>query len=297
MKIFVTGGTGVLGSRAVPALVAAGHDVVAVARGDAKRTLVRSMGAAPVAVDLFDPIAVKDAVRGSEVVVHLATHIPPPSKAARRSAWAINERLRIEASRNLVDAALATGAARYVQESITFPYRDGGEAWLHEDAPLDHDGLFVGAGHAEASAARFAEHGGVGVVLRFAQLHGPGSTHVDAVNALARRRINGFLGAPDAYWSFLHAHDAGTAVAAALRVPGGIYNVADDEPVTRRDIGLVLARAVGAKPLRSAPAPIRAMMPAMAKALMRSHRVSNERFKEASGWAPTHPSIRGSWAT
>jgi nucleoside-diphosphate-sugar epimerase len=297
MKVFVTGGTGVVGTRAIPALVADGHDVTAVARGDEKGALVSSMGAAPVAVDLFDAAAVKATVDGHEVVVHLATNIPTPSKAARKSAWATNERLRIEGSRNLVDAALATGATRYVQESITFPYRDGGDGWLDEDAPLDHDGVFVGAGHAEASAARFAQHGGDGVVLRFAQFHGPGSTHVDAVNAMARRRINAFLGAPDAYWSFIHADDAGAAVAAALRAPGGIYNIADDEPLTRREIGLVLADAIGAKPPRSAPAAARAVMPKMAKALMRSHRISNARFREATGWAPAHPSINGSWAT
>jgi nucleoside-diphosphate-sugar epimerase len=296
MKVFLTGGTGVIGTRALPALVAAGHEVTAVARSGAKADLVRSMGATPVAVDLFDAAAVKAAVDGHEAVVNLATNIPPMSKAALARAWATNERLRSEASNHLVDAALATGATRFVQESIAFPYVDQGDAWIDEDTPLEHEGAFTGAADAEAAAARFTASGGTGVVLRFAQFHGPGSSHVEAFNAMARKRINPFVGDPDGYVSFVHADDAGTAAAAALAVPSGVYNVADDEPLTRREAGLAVAEALGVKPPKAVPAPVRATMPRSAKLLMKSLRISNARFKQASGWAPAHPSIRGSWA-
>ena len=107
MKIFLAGGTGVAGTRALPALVAAGHDVTAVARTDAKADLVRSLGGAPVLVDLFDAAAVAAAVVGHEAVVNLATSIPPVTKSSRGSAWVTNERLRSEASNHLVDAAAA----------------------------------------------------------------------------------------------------------------------------------------------------------------------------------------------
>lgn len=297
MKVFVTGGTGVVGTRAVPALVAAGHDVTAVARGEEKAALVRSMGATPVAVDLFDPEAVKAAVVGHDAVAHLATNIPPMTKAARASAWATNERLRTEASNHLVDAALAAGAGHYVQESICFPYLDQGDDWIDEDSPIRHDLVFAGAGHAEAATARFGASGGHGVVLRFAQFHGPGSSHVELFNKIARLRINPFIGPRGAYSSFVHADDAGAAVAAALAAPSGTYNVADDEPVTRDEAGQALADALSIKRLRAVPGPVVAVMPSSAKALTRSLRISNRRFKEASGWAPVHPSIRGSWAT
>lgn len=296
MKVFVTGATGVIGTRAVPAILAAGHEVTAVARGDAKADLVRSMGAEPAAVDLFDPVAVEVAVKGHDAVVHLATNVPPMSRAARASAWATNERLRREASRHLVDAALAAGASRYVQESIGFPYLDAGDAWIDEDSPIEHDGVFVGAAVAEAQAARLAEAGGTGVALRFAQFHGPGSSHVATFNSMVRKRINPFVGPPDAYASFVHADDAGTAVAAALGVPSGIYNVVDDEPLTRRDAGEAVADALGVKPPTVLPAAVRVVMPSSAKALARSLRISNARFKGAAGWVPQHPSIRGSWA-
>lgn len=295
MKVFVTGATGVIGTRAVPALVAAGHEVTAVARGDAKADLVRSLGAVPVSLDLFDPAAVKDAVAGHDAVAHLATNIPPMQKAARSGAWTTNERLRREASRNLVDAAFDAGATRYVQESICFPYLDAGDAWIDEGSPIEHDGVFSGAAEAEAQAARFTAGGGAGVVLRFAQFHGPGSAHVEAFNKLARKRVNPFIGPPDAYTSFVHADDAGSAVAAAFAAPAGIYNVGDDEPLTRREAGVAVAEALDVKPPKTIPSAVQAAMPRTAKSLTRSLRIANGRFKSATGWAPIHPSIRGSW--
>lgn len=295
MKIFLAGGTGVVGTRALPALVAAGHDVSAVARTDAKADLVRSLGGEPVTVDLFDHDAVRDAVVGQEVVVNLATSIPALAKAARGSAWTTNERLRREASSNLVDGALRAGAVRYVQESIAFPYVDNGDQWIDEDHPVDQVGPFSGARDAEAAAARFAERGGEGVVLRFAQFYAPESSHTQAFNTSVRRRVNPFLGDPGGYTSFIHAEDAGAAVVAALRAPSGIYNVADDEPLTRAEAGRIVAEALGVKPPYAVPRAVRAATPASAKLLMRSLRVSNGCFKDATGWQPVHPSIRGSW--
>ena len=77
MRVFVAGATGVLGRRAVPLLVAAGHDVSALARSDARADLVRALGAAPVRVDMFDADALRHAVAGHEVVCNLATHNRP----------------------------------------------------------------------------------------------------------------------------------------------------------------------------------------------------------------------------
>jgi nucleoside-diphosphate-sugar epimerase len=295
MRVFITGGTGVVGTRAVPALVAAGHDVTAVARTAARADLVRSMGATPITLDLFDPEAVNAGVAGHEAVIHLATNIPPMTRAALPKAWDTNERLRREASNLLVDAALAGGATRYVQESICFPYLDQGDAWIDEDSPLEHIAVFAGAAVAEAAAARFTA-GATGIVLRFAQFHGPGSSHVEAFNGLVRKRINPFVGPPHAYTSFIHADDAGSSVATALTLPAGTYNVADDEPLTRAEAGKAVAEALGVKAPKTVPSPVRAALPRSGKLMMKSLRISNRKLKAASGWAPTHPSIRGSWA-
>jgi nucleoside-diphosphate-sugar epimerase len=186
MKVFVAGATGVVGVPAVRCLVADGHDVTAVARTPAKAALLRSLGATPVAVDLFDAGAVRDAVRGHDAVLNLATKIPPLAKMALTSSWAENDRIRREASRNLVDAALATGATRYVQESIAFIYRDEGDAWHSEDDPVEIAPYASSTLDAEAQAARFTAAGGIGVVLRFGNFQAAASEQSQAALWMAR---------------------------------------------------------------------------------------------------------------
>ena len=294
-KIFVAGATGVLGKRAARRLVEAGHAVIGVARTDEKAKLLEGLGVTPVRVDLFDADAVRRAVAGHDVVCNLATSIPPTAKMARGSTWADNDRIRREASRHLVDGALAASAGRFVQESITFLYADAGEGWIDEDHPIDAPAFARSTLDAQAEAQRFGASGGVGVVLRFALFYGPDSHHtLDAVR-MARRRLAATFGRRDAYMSSITTDDAATAVVAALGADAGIYNVADDEPLTRKDHFDALARALGVRAPRFAPAVARKLGGAKTEMLARSQRVSNERFKKETGWAPGYPSAREGW--
>jgi nucleoside-diphosphate-sugar epimerase len=293
--IFVAGATGVVGRRAVRLLVEAGHQVAGVARSDEKAALLESIGARPVRVDLFDAAAVKDAVAGvrSEVVVNLATHIPRAAKGALPGAWAENDRVRREVSRNLMDAALAAGASRYVQESITFGYADAGDRWITEADPYTRR-EYASVHVAEANAHRFTEAGGIGVVLRFGMFYDAGSHTVrDLVRGLSSGRLL-LPGAAGAYASFVATDDAAAAVVAALDAPAGTYNVVDDEPLTRAEIARIASTAVG-RPVKLLPSLVGRAMATKAEAepLSRSQRVSNAAFKGATGWSPTHaPSLR-----
>ena len=292
MKVFLAGGTGVVGMRALPALVAAGHQVTALARSDDKAAVVQRLGGRAARVDLFDAAMVKDAVDGHEAVVNLATSIPPMRKAVRSSAWAMNERIRSDGCSNLVAAARATGAMRYVQESICFPYVDAGAAWVTEDSPLDYPDGYKAAASAEAAALGFAAAAGVGVVLRFAQFYAPEASHTQTFTALLRKRINPFIGKAGAYASFIHAEDAASAVVAALTLPSGTYNVGDDTPMTRLEAGAAAAAAMGLK--RPWRLPGSGITPRRVEMLGRSVRVANAKLA-SFGWAPTYPSIAEGW--
>jgi 2-alkyl-3-oxoalkanoate reductase len=294
MKAFVAGATGVLGRRAVALLVAAGHDVSALARSEARAGLVRALGARPVRVDVFDPDALRHAVAGHEAVYNLATHIPSIGRMAAPGTWAENDRIRVEASRNLVDAALSGGAQRYVQESITFLYRDGGDEWIDESSPIDPVANLRSATVAESNAARVTASGATGVILRFAAFYGPDSGSTLDMIRLAKRRIA--LGAgPNAYMSSITTDDAASAVVASLSAPAGVYNVGDDEPVTRRQFFAVLAGALDVRPPFVAPAALGRLGGAKASVLTRSQRVSNGLFVETTGWKPACPSVRQGW--
>ena len=293
MRVFIAGGTGVLGRRLVPALVADGHDVTVLARSPEKAAAVRGAGGAPAEVSLFDPVALKAAVAGHEVVVNVATSIPPFSRAARASAWRMNDRIRTEGSKNLVEAAIAGDVARYVQESVTFLYADGGAEWIHEDDPIRPNSITASAVEAENQARRVTEHGRTAVVLRFGSFYGPDSTHTLTVLRLARLGLAITPGRRDGYLSSVSTDDAAaTVVAAATVAPGGTYNVVDDEPVTRDEFDRVLARAVGRRRLRPMPELMLRGMGDKLDHVSRSQRVSNQAIRVATNRRPRYPSVR-----
>ena len=214
MRVLVTGGSGVLGRALLPLLASAGHEVRAPAHDE---------------LDLFDPETVGEAVGDADAIFHLATRIPPRERMRDREAWRENDRLREEASRLLVDAALAGTTEVYVQPTITFVYPAEGP--VDEDTPIGEvRPHYESSLTAERQAARFAAAGRRGVVLRFGLLDGPG-TGQDTPDPRAG--------------ATLHVEDAGRALLAALAAPSGIYNVVRD-----------------------------------------GERVSNARFKQATGWRP-----------
>jgi hypothetical protein len=71
-------------------------------------------------------------------VVTLATAIPPISKFMQTRAWAESDRVRPEGSAAIVDAKSRQAFSRVVQESVSMPYRDGGDVWINEDSPTDN---------------------------------------------------------------------------------------------------------------------------------------------------------------
>jgi nucleoside-diphosphate-sugar epimerase len=197
MRLLVTGGSGVLGRALRPLAEAAGHEVAAPTHEE---------------LDLFDPSAVDDAVRGADGVLHLATRIRPLEQLSDPEAWRENDRLRADASRILVDAAIATGAEVYVQPTVAFVYPPDGPA--SEDTPVGEIApILRSALAAEDEAQRFSRAGGRGVVLRFGLLDGPGT---------------GNYGPLGEFGATLHVDDAGSALLAALPLPSGIYNVCRD---------------------------------------------------------------------
>src|SRR5438105_1592033 len=140
MNVFVTGATGAIGRYVIPELVQAGHDVTGLARSDAKAGQLEAQGARAARVSMFDEAALRDAFHGIDAVCNLATAIPPVAKSARAAAWAENERIRTEGSAAVVDAALAAGVGRVVQESITFNYPGRGDGSIDESVPVDPPG-------------------------------------------------------------------------------------------------------------------------------------------------------------
>jgi nucleoside-diphosphate-sugar epimerase len=295
MRIFVAGATGVLGQPVVKLLAEAGHDVRGVARDEGKGRTLTALGATPVQADLFDGDSVRTAVGDAEAVLHLATKIPPLTRMRSAGAWNENNRLRTEATRHLVDAAVAAGAGLFVQESITFIYADGGAQWLSEHSPVvpAWKAALKSTVDMERIAGEFASGDRRGVVLRFGLFYGASSAATRDSIKLMKRRMFPVMGSGENYFSSIHVDDAARAVVYALNAPSGAYNVVEDDPVTQAEYADTCAEVFGLpKPWRAPRWVAGVMIGGPAKYLMQSQRVSNKRFKEATGWAPQYPSVR-----
>jgi len=298
MNVFVAGGTGVLGRASVRALIAAGHRVRSTARGQEKAELVRSLGAEPVAVDLYDAEAMRRAIAGSDAVLRLTTKFGPMAKLRDPRTWTETMRLRTSSAHLLVDAAIAEGVPLYLHESVSFVYADGGASWLSEEARTDDGGtaLLHATLEGEREAERFTKQGGRGIVLRFGGFYAADAPSTLETIKLMRRRIMPQIGAATNYFSAIYVPDAGRAVVAALDIPAGIYNVVDDTPVPFAEYLQTLARAIGVgKPLRLPAILGKWMFGDVWKFLAQSLRVSNARLKEVSNWKPDVKSVAEGW--
>lgn len=298
VEIFVTGATGVLGRPVLRMLREEGHAVRGLARSRSNVELLRRLGVEPVRADLFSGGGIADAVAGVDAVLHLATKVPPRSQATRPEAWAENVRIRVKGTKTLVDAALAAGVKTFLYPSLAFVYDDGGDAWIDaETARADPATGIAATLTAEAEVERFAAGGGRGIVLRMGYFYGPEAESTLDTLAMARRRAAFLTGPSDAYYPAIWVDDAATAVIAALdSAATGIYDVVDDEPLTRRELAKAIAEAAGRSFVLRPPVWLVKLVGGReADFMVRSHRVSNARFKIATGWAPAVRDAREGW--
>jgi nucleoside-diphosphate-sugar epimerase len=296
MKIFVSGATGVIGKRAIPLLLNSGHQITAIARSPQKAEMLQKMGADVAQVSLFDPDGLKRAIEGHDAIINVATHIPPTSRFFLRSAWKENDQIRKLGSSNLVDAAISNGVQKFIQESLAIIYRDHGDDWIDEDWPVQPVRYNLTVLDAENSVDRFIQNGGTGVVLRFSYFYGPdeGGATMDIIKFIRKGWVP-FPVTPEGFMSSISHDDVSTAVVAALDVSSGIYNVSDDEPLRRFELVNALADALGIPHPKFPPRWIGKLMGSLSEMMSRSLRISNSKFRNASGWKPKFPSVREGW--
>jgi nucleoside-diphosphate-sugar epimerase len=243
MKIFLAGATGAVGRLLLPLLVEAGHDVAGMTRKATKATEIESLGGRPIVADAFDRAALCAALRNErpDVVIHQLTDLSTRDFAG-------NSRLRIEGTRNLVDAARAVGVQRMITQSISWMYVPGyGPA--HEDEPFDVDAPDA-RGHAVAAVQSLEQAVAempIGVVLRYGLFYGPGTWYTrDGLTSAQIQR--GEIYATDGITSFVHVADAAQAAVQALGWPAGPVNIVDDAPAKGAEWVAEYARLIGAPP-------------------------------------------------
>jgi nucleoside-diphosphate-sugar epimerase len=208
-------------------------------------------------------------------------------------SWRENDQLRRDGSAKLVDAAIAEGVSRFVQESFAPVYPDRGDEWIDEHTPLQPVRYNHTILDAERSVDRFNASGRTGIVLRFATFYGPDSYSTHDMADAVRRGWSPLPGRPSAFFSSISHDDAATAVVASLAVPAGVYNITDDEPVRRREYVDVIARTLSVAPPRFMPPWTAKLMGSIGGLFSRSERISNRKLRAAApSWVPCFPSVR-----
>jgi nucleoside-diphosphate-sugar epimerase len=296
MKVFVTGGTGVLGVPALRMLREGGHEVVALAHSERAAERLRQEGVEVVAGQLYDRDLLMAAMDGIDAILHLATRIPPSAAMPDPAAWQENDRIRVEGTRNLVDAAIANGVEVVVYPGIVFIYRDAGDRWIDAETATIETSISVRTAlDAEAQVERFAQTGKRGITLRLGLLYGPTSIHTQESVEAVRQGSYYTPGPDDAYLSSLWIDDAASAIIAAMeRAPSGIYDVVDDEPMTQRDLRAAVTVSAGRPLVEQSLADL--LDGAQVRPVTeQSRRVANLRFKELVGWQPAVRSPREGW--
>jgi nucleoside-diphosphate-sugar epimerase len=157
--VFLAGASGVIGRKLTPMLVDAGHTVAGTTRSDEKAELVRGLGCEPFVIDVYDEQELRGLVVdwSPDLVMYQLTDLPDDAADIPERASA-NARIREEGTANLIAAAHAAGAERFLAQSI---------AWTPA----------AGNGSREALESQVLAYEGTGLVLRYGQFYGPGTYH------------------------------------------------------------------------------------------------------------------------
>jgi nucleoside-diphosphate-sugar epimerase len=301
VRVFVAGGTGVVGRRLVPQLVARGHQVTATTTSAAKLGLLEQLGAEGVVMDGLDAVSVGEAVAAArpDAIVHQMTglslaHAGKPDLKHPDRFFATTIRLRTEGTDHLLAAAEATGVSHVVAQSFGAfgGIREGGWVKTEED-PMDPGPTNARKG---VEAIRHLEDVVVkasGAALRYGGLYGPGA--IDDQVKLVRKRQFPLVGGGTGYTSWVHLDDAASAtVLAAEQHAKGVFNIVDDDPAPASEWLPYLAACAGAKrPMRIPAWLARLLAGEMAVMMMTEARgFSNAKAKRELGWQLRHSSWR-----
>ena len=296
MRVFVAGGTGVIGRRLVPQLVARGHQVTATTTSVGKLGLLEQLGAEGTVMDGLDAAAVGEAVAAArpDAIVNEMTglseaHAGRPNLRKAERFFAITNRLRSEGIDHLLAAAEATGVSHVVAQGHASMngIRQGGWVKTEED-PLEVVEGTKAIKHLEDVVVRAG-----GAVLRYGGFYGPGAN--DDQVKLVLKRLFPLVGGGTGYVSWVHVDDAVSATVLAVEQKAkGVFNIVDDEPAPASEWLPYLAECAGAKPPRRVPAWLARLLAGdMAVGIMTEGRgFSNAKAKRELGWELRYPSWR-----
>jgi nucleoside-diphosphate-sugar epimerase len=284
MRVFITGGTGLIGSAVVAELLGHGHTVLALARSDASALAASAAGAEPLRGGLADLDVLQAAAAAADGVIHLAFgHDFSSSDAVAKSV--------AEES-----AALATLGEELTGSGRPFVTVSGtplapGRASTEAD-PVPTDGPVGGRGRSVMGVLGLAARGVRSTAVRLPRtVHNQGTGgFAGLLTHIARQSgVSGYPGDGAQRWPAVHALDAAVLFRLALEQAeaGTSWHAVADEGDQVRDIAAVIGRRLG---LPVEPVPAETYGP-LGPIFAADQPSSSTYTRQALGWEPKHPSL------
>jgi nucleoside-diphosphate-sugar epimerase len=298
MRVLLAGASGAVGTPLTRQLIAAGHRVVGITRSQANAERLRNAGAEGVVADVLDRENLLAAVREvrADAVMHQLTAF------GTRRVWEAvrgTNNLRTTGTANLLAAARAVGAHRFLTQSIVFGYgfRDHGPRVITEDDRFAEPA--PGRLGAVIAALRSTEDQVMsgdemeGIALRYGAFYGQDTFTRMIINLVRKRRLP-VPSSGGGFATFIYLEDAAAATVAALEKgrAGHAYNIVDDEPVRLADYLDALAAELGMRRPWRVPSWMLRAIPYLHTIITTSMRVSNAKARRELGWAPAVPTYR-----
>jgi nucleoside-diphosphate-sugar epimerase len=286
MRVFITGASGWIGSASVDELLAAGHEVVGLARSEGSAAALAGKGVEVRRGDLDDLAAIRAGAEDAEAVVHLANkhdfEHPEVSNKAERDAV------------QTIGAALEGSDRPFVLASGVAGFADGRPATEADLSPFH--GPESPRGGSENLALEFVDRGVRTVSARFAPtVHGAGDHGFVAVLVgIARERgVSGYVGDGSNRWPAVHRSDAARLVRLGLeQAPAGsLLHAVAEEGVPTRDIAEAIGRGLGLPTEPVAPEDALTHFGWLGRFFALDMTASSDRTRQQLGWTPTGPTL------
>jgi nucleoside-diphosphate-sugar epimerase len=287
MNVFIAGGSGTIGVPLVRAVVAAGHTVTAMTRSPKKEEELGALGASVAIADALDRRAVARALADAHPthVIHQLTALP--KGGVRRSTdLESTNRLRIDGTRYLLEAAVDVGARRFLVGSFAMASLARGTMSADALAALRSMEIQV----LDATARGAIE----GVILRYGLFYGPAVPSTMTIVDTVRRHLP-VIDDEAGRLAMVTVDDAVSATVLALdgAPSGAVYDIVDDRPVTVAEVVKTIEEYTGSSAPQRRPASILQMLTSyMTRLSSRRQSMSNAKAKTELGWRPVYPTIR-----
>lgn len=285
MKLLVTGASGWIGSASVTELLAAGHQVLGLARNDDSADKIRKLGAEVVRGSLDDPASLRAAVARVDGVVHLGYN----HDFSQMAAAAATDRAAID---TFAQALEGTGGPLLIASGTLglAPGRLGTEADMPSHAVHPRTG---NAAHTLA----LADRGIRSMVVRFAPtVHGAGGDHgfVAVLARIAReKRLSAYIGDGMNRWPAVHRLDAGKLVQLAIdkAPPGAVLHAVAEEGIATREIANAIGHFLNIPSSSIAVDQGKAHFDWLDMFYGADAPASSIRTREVLGWTPEHATL------